>query len=97
MSLRTRIALAAGIAVAVAVVGIAVAAYLAVRSELRGEVDDSISARAEILERRVPDGPLPGAGGPGPTPRPPTRRSTTSAVLVSELSTSPRSSERTAR
>jgi two-component system, OmpR family, sensor histidine kinase MprB len=78
MSLRTRIALAAGLAVAVAVIGVAVAAYLAVRSELRGEVEDSLVARAEFFALRLPEPGPPGPpglrGGRGevvPAPRSP--------------------------
>jgi two-component system, OmpR family, sensor histidine kinase MprB len=80
MSLRTRIACAAGLAVALAVIAAAVAVYLGVRGELRGEVDDSLRGRAEaILDRaagRAPDsgggpgefGPPPDAGGRGGFP-----------------------------
>jgi two-component system, OmpR family, sensor histidine kinase MprB len=65
MTLRTRIACAAGLAVALAVIAAAVAVYLGVRSELRGEVDDSLRARAEaILDRAAPGAPDPG-GRPG--------------------------------
>ena len=46
MSLRTRIAAVAGLAVAVAVIGAAVVVYVAVRSELRGEVDRSLRERS---------------------------------------------------
>ena len=49
MSLRTRIAGAAGLAVALVVVIAAVAIYLGVRAELRGEVDDSLRERAGAI------------------------------------------------
>ena len=49
MTLRTRIACAAGLAVALAVMVAAVAVYLGVRGELRGEVDDSLRTRAETI------------------------------------------------
>lgn len=47
MSLRRRLALLAASAVAVAVVLAAVGAYIAVREELRGQVDDSLRAGVE--------------------------------------------------
>jgi two-component system sensor histidine kinase MprB len=46
MSLRNRIAAVAGLAVAVAVIGAAVGVYIAVGSELRGEVDKALRDRA---------------------------------------------------
>jgi two-component system, OmpR family, sensor histidine kinase MprB len=49
MTLRARIAAAASISVAVAVVGAALGAYLAVRSDLRGEVDRSLRERAQTF------------------------------------------------
>ena len=48
MTLRTRLALAAGLAVALAVAAAAVVVYFAVRSELRGEIDDSLRERASL-------------------------------------------------
>jgi len=71
VSLRTRIAAAAGIAVAIVVVIGAVAIYLGVRAELRGEVDNSLRDRAAALTVRggVRE------GGPGePDGRPPPNR-----------------------
>jgi two-component system sensor histidine kinase MprB len=73
VSLRTRIAAAAGIAVALVVVIAAVAIYLGVRAELRGEVDNSLRDRAGALTTRGgdrgggPDEPDGGGrpGGPG--------------------------------
>ncbi|MET0615986.1 MAG: HAMP domain-containing sensor histidine kinase [Thermoleophilaceae bacterium] len=56
MSLRTRIAAAAGIAVALVVVIAAVAIYLGVRAELRGEVDNSLRDRASALTTPGGDG-----------------------------------------
>ena len=65
MSLRARIAAVAGLAVAIAVVATAVFTYLAVRSSLRGEVDDSLTARAdgvtEVGAPRRPAGTTTGA------------------------------------
>jgi two-component system sensor histidine kinase MprB len=62
MTLRCRIAAAAGLAVALAVVAAAVAVYLGVRSELRGEVDDSLRNRAAAAAASFGGGP-PGGGG----------------------------------
>ena len=72
MSLRARIAATAALAVALVVVIAAVAIYLGVRSQLRGEVDDSLRERAELVGRvadRLPLGMAPadrpGADGDG--------------------------------
>jgi two-component system sensor histidine kinase MprB len=68
VTLRARIAAAAGLAVALAVVAAAVAVYLGVRGELRGEVDESLRDRAETVVRFGPlggPGAGPGPGGPG--------------------------------
>jgi two-component system sensor histidine kinase MprB len=65
VTLRTRIAAVAGLAVAVAVVLAAVAVYVAVRSDLRGQVDSSLRQRAAGLVAPPPPGAL-GAGGNGP-------------------------------
>ena len=66
MSLRTRIAAAAGLAVALAVIVAAVAVYLGVRGELRGEVDESLRDSTEsVLDRGGALGQGEG-GGPGP-------------------------------
>ncbi len=51
MSLRTRIAAVAGLAVAIAVVAAAGIIYLAVRSQLRGEIEDSLRVQAQALTR----------------------------------------------
>jgi two-component system sensor histidine kinase MprB len=71
VSLRTRIAAAAAIAVALVVVIAAVAIYLGVRAELRGEVDNSLRDRADALTLRGGDrgrgpGEPDGARGQGP-------------------------------
>ena len=60
MTLRTRIAAAAGLAVAVAVVAATAIVYFAIRSELRGEVERGLRARAATVTRFV-EGPF----GPG--------------------------------
>ena len=73
MSLRGRIALVAGVAVAIAVIGVAAGSYAAVRSQLRGEIDDSLRARARSFHHqpdadgRRPPPPKPGEQG---EPRP---------------------------
>ena len=68
MTLRTRIAGAAGLAVALAVIVVAIAVYLGVRGELRDEVDSSLHERADSVAQlspnavpRVPPEPF---GGP---------------------------------
>ena len=69
MSLRTRIAGVAGIAVAVAVLLGAALAYVAIRSELRGQVDTALAQRAQVVSPFEPvGGPGAGAGVPGPPP-----------------------------
>ena len=80
MSLRARIAATAAVAVALVVVIAAVAIYLGVRSQLRGEVDDSLRERANLVSRVAGDGALgmapadrPGDGArrfPAPPPEP---------------------------
>ena len=77
MSFRARIATATAVAVAVAVAVASVVAYLAVRNQLRGQVDDALAGRAEVISR-IPIGvvrtaenqfflriPGPELGGPG--------------------------------
>ena len=64
MSLRARIAAAAGLAVGLAVLAAAVGVYLAVRSDLQGEIDQGLRQRAQafVAESNAhPPGP---AGGP---------------------------------
>ena len=56
MTLRARIAAAAGLAVALAVIAAAAAVYLGVRGQLRGEVDESLRERTEAVAH---------LGGPG--------------------------------
>ncbi len=70
MTFRQRLTLASAVAVAIAVATASVVTWFVVRSELRGQVDDSLLARAPGLQRiAVPIGPsLPGLevplGGP---------------------------------
>ncbi len=49
MSLRARISAAAGIAVGLAVLAAAVGVYLAVRSDLQGEIDHGLRQRAQVF------------------------------------------------
>jgi two-component system sensor histidine kinase MprB len=75
MPLRRRVALVAAAAVGVAVVLAALICYMVVRSQLRGQVDDSLRAQAvrvvqtgdigSLRSGNVPGLP-PGAGGPAP-------------------------------
>ena len=83
MSLRTRIAAVAGVAVALTVLTAAFVVYFAVRANLRGEVEDSLSERVAPLDRRLgppagadPErsGPRPGLGVPAPGPAGPDER-----------------------
>jgi two-component system, OmpR family, sensor histidine kinase MprB len=72
MTLRMRIAAIASLSVAVAVLAAAIGLYVAVRSDLRGEIDSQLRARAGALAGapgRSGGAPLPGASGsPGPSP-----------------------------
>jgi two-component system sensor histidine kinase MprB len=62
VSLRLRIAAVAGLAVALAVLAAAISLYIAVRSDLRGQIDDSLQQRVRVFV----GGPLLRAdGGPG--------------------------------
>ena len=78
MSLRARISAAAGLAVGLAVLAAAVGIYLAVRSDLRGEIDRGLRQRAQVFTRSSgSDAHLPPAGagteelGSGPPPNGP--------------------------
>ncbi len=86
MTLRARIAAAAGLAVALAVLVAAIGLYVAVRSDLRSEVDKSLNQRAAAFAAPASAGGhaategasgLPGAspppGGPSPDGVPPPR------------------------
>ena len=69
MSLRARLGLAAGVAVALAVIAVAISAYAGTRSELLGQVDHSLRSLAQpLLVRAGVVKPPPGSpqGGPGP-------------------------------
>jgi two-component system, OmpR family, sensor histidine kinase MprB len=54
VSLRLRIAAVGGVAVALAVLAAAVGIYLAVRSDLRGQIDQSLRQRAQEFVRAPP-------------------------------------------
>jgi two-component system sensor histidine kinase MprB len=64
MSLRARMGLAAGVAVALAVLAVAVSTYAGTRSELQGQIDHSLVDLATPLSDRA-QGPGPGFGGGG--------------------------------
>jgi two-component system, OmpR family, sensor histidine kinase MprB len=65
VTLRTRIAAVASLSVAVAVLAAAIGLYVAVRSNLRGEIDRSLRERAQAFA--PPQGTGPGSDrGPGP-------------------------------
>ncbi|MGH2866421.1 MAG: sensor histidine kinase [Solirubrobacteraceae bacterium] len=68
MSLRVRMGLASGVAVALAVIVVAVTAYAGTRSQLRGQVDQSLQTLASPLLIRA--GVIPTPGPPGPRGRP---------------------------
>jgi two-component system, OmpR family, sensor histidine kinase MprB len=74
MSLRTRMGLVAGAAVALAVVAVATIVYAGTRSELRGQVDRALQARVRGFVRPPFPPVLPGPGRRGdvqPFPREP--------------------------
>ncbi len=69
MSLRARMGLASGVAVALAVIAVAVVAYAATRSNLLGQVDQSLNNITHQYLNQAnsghggPGGPFPGGGG----------------------------------
>jgi two-component system sensor histidine kinase MprB len=76
MTLRTRIAAVASVSVALAVVAAAIGLYVAVRSDLRGEIDSALRARAKAFvgpgaPAAAGPGPAGGPGGPGRPGGPP--------------------------
>jgi two-component system sensor histidine kinase MprB len=66
MTLRTRIAAVASLSVAIAVFAVAIGLYIAVRSDLRGEVDSTLRARAHGFMQPPTLAPLVGPGAPAP-------------------------------
>jgi two-component system sensor histidine kinase MprB len=73
VSLRARMGLAAGVAVAVAVIAVAVSAYAGTRSELQGQLDNSLSGLIQPLLSKagVVKGPPLGTSGDGDEGPPP--------------------------
>ena len=71
MSISRRLALASALAVAIAIALASVAAYVAVRSKLRGEVDSSLRDRAAAARSLPPGGPGTEPPGAPPPPAPP--------------------------
>jgi two-component system, OmpR family, sensor histidine kinase MprB len=75
MTLRLRIAAVAGVAVALAVLAAAIVVYVAVRSDLRGQVDHSLQDRAHVfvdgLALRDRSSARPGVVGTAPAGAPP--------------------------
>jgi two-component system, OmpR family, sensor histidine kinase MprB len=69
MSLRTRMVLVAGVAVAIAVIAVAVASYAGTRSELQGQVDDSLQSLSQRPLNNIGDG-RDGGGSPLPQSQP---------------------------
>jgi len=63
MTLRTRIAAVASLSVALAVLAVAVGLYVAVRSDLRGEIDSTLRARAHALAQAPGLNHAAGSGG----------------------------------
>jgi two-component system, OmpR family, sensor histidine kinase MprB len=70
VTLRTRIAAVASLSVALAVLAAAIGLYLAVRSDLRGEIDRALRARAQAFIPPPPGGPGAGNRGSGTGPPP---------------------------
>jgi two-component system, OmpR family, sensor histidine kinase MprB len=75
MSLRRRLVLVSAAAVGVAILLAAVVSYVAVRGELRGQVDDALNAQVDRVRRIAPlrpgleQGPRPSMPLPAPPPR----------------------------
>ena len=63
VSLRARLGLAAGVAVALAVIAVAVSAYAGTRSVLRNQVDSSLQSLADPIVQHATS-PAPQSGGP---------------------------------
>ena len=68
MSLRLRIAAVGGVAVALAVLAAAVGIYLAVRSDLRGQIDQSLTQRAQEFVGAPPQDDRAGPSDDRPSP-----------------------------
>ena len=74
MSLRARISAAAGLAVGLAVLAAAVGIYVAVRSDLQGEIDQGLRQRAQVFVGPSGSGPAGAPGGDLPGGAPPQGR-----------------------
>jgi len=68
MSLRTRMVVLSGVAVAIAAIAVAVASYEGTRSELQGQVDDSLQSLVKRPLHNIGVGP---GGGRSVVPQPP--------------------------
>jgi two-component system sensor histidine kinase MprB len=68
MTLRTRIAAVASLSVALAVLAAAVGLYVAVRSDLRGEIDRALNERAQAFLMPITPSPAPAPSGFGAAP-----------------------------
>jgi two-component system sensor histidine kinase MprB len=66
MTLRTRIAAVASLSVALVVLATAVGLYVAVRADLRGEIDSALKARARAFTGTLSGGGGGGGGGSAP-------------------------------
>jgi two-component system, OmpR family, sensor histidine kinase MprB len=72
MPLRRRLSIIAAASVGIAILAASVVCYLVVRNQLRGQIDDSLNAQMQAVNRNGGEalGPLPGipasAGGPVP-------------------------------
>jgi two-component system sensor histidine kinase MprB len=66
MTLRTRIAAVASLSVALAVIASAIGLYVAVRSDLRGEIDSALNARARAFTSPPPVARAPAGGAAAP-------------------------------
>jgi len=95
MSLRGRIAAIAGLSVALTVIAAAAGLYVAVRSDLRGEIDSQLRARAQAFVPRRLTGTnglraLEGLfGGPGPVSPGPARPEGHAGVLPGSIAPVP--------
>jgi two-component system sensor histidine kinase MprB len=70
VSLRVRLGLAAGVAVAIAVIAVTVSSYAGTSSELRGQVDTQLRTLAgHVIDFDADGTPPPGGQGPGPADR----------------------------
>ena len=77
MPLRRRIGLLTALAVGITVLAASVVTYVVVRTELRGQVDEALTAQADLSRRAAQQDPpfparaTPPAGTPTAVPLPP--------------------------